>query len=216
MVAPSPSELELLPSWFTDNIVKILIWIFPILFAAFLYKRQEEKNAKRLEELLHVVDAKKVQEHPDEAKEIAARGKHAKTPIDKAIAAAIAYQTDQKYELAKEKWLAIANITDEQDKATAVRACFSAAYLIQEYNNEYKSKDEATINKVISLYSKTLKIEPENEVALNNRGVAKADLGQFQDAIEDYDNALSTKPNYEEALNNRGVAKTALRQCTEH
>ena len=176
-----------------------------------------QKVQKTEEKLLHSIDAKSAQEHPDKAKEITAaaqRGEY-ETLIDRAIAGAITLQTDEQYELAKEKWLAIANITEEQDKETAARAYSSAAYLIQTYGDKYKNEDKDTISEVISLYDKALSIKSDNTAILNNIGNAKADLGQFQGAIEDFDKALSIKPDYAEALYNRGNAKRRLGQHLE-
>ena len=173
------------------------------------------KDARKKHEKLRAMTAEKVRENPDKAKEMAARSEDYESPIDKAIAEAIAYQTNEQHELAKEKWLAIANITEEQDSETAARAYFSATYLIQEYNDKYKSKDEATLSEVISLYNKTLNIKPEFAEALNNRGSAKRELGQFQEALEDFNNALKIKPDYVYALNNRGLAKAELGQHQE-
>ena len=47
--------------------------------------------------------------------------------------------------------------------------------------------------------------------AYNNRGLAKADLGQSQAAIADYDTAIRLKPDDAEAYYNRGLAKYYLR-----
>ena len=169
------------------------------------------KDAREKHEELSAMTAETAYENPGMAAKIAAQSTEGyESPIDKAIAEAIAYQTNEQYELATEKWLAIANITKEQDKETAARAYFSAAYLIQVYDDKYK--DEATVNEVISLYSNTLSINPDNTAALNNRGLAKAHLGQLQEAIEDYDKALSIRPDYAGILYNRGLARADLKQ----
>ena len=132
--------------------------------------------------------------------------------IENEIKEAIVYQDNKQYELAKERWLAIANITKEQDKETAARAYFSAAYLIQAGYDKYKERDESTVNEVISLYSKALEMESDSPEAFVNRGNAKTMLEQYQDAIEDYNKALDIKDDDAKAFNNRGMAKANLEQ----
>lgn len=173
------------------------------------------EDAQKQHKELRAMTAEDVQQNPDKAEDIASRSEDYEAPIDRAIAEAIAYQHDKKYELAKERWLAIANITEAQDKGTAARAYFSAAYLIQEYDNRYKSRDKATINYIISLYEKALGIDPNNVAALTNRGNTRAELGQHEAAIEDFDKALKIKPDYVEALNSRGLAKADLKRHQE-
>ena len=199
----------------------LIVAVFTALIAAFgvslikftrQHKEEIDKTAQEAKEEIRSMTAKSVRENPDKAREIASSREDYETPIDKAIAEAVAYQTDQKYELATEMWLAIANVAKGHDNETAAIAFSSAAYLIQEYDNSYKSYDEDAIKKVISLYSKALRIEPYDADVLNNRGVARADLGQHEEAIEDYDEALKIDPDGADALNNRGVARMDLGQ----
>jgi len=49
-------------------------------------------------------------------------------------------------------------------------------------------------------------------IALNNRGNAFAEKGQYERAIQDYDEAIQRKPNYATAVHNRGIARFALGQ----
>jgi tetratricopeptide (TPR) repeat protein len=46
--------------------------------------------------------------------------------------------------------------------------------------------------------------------AYNDRGIAKMNLGQHQQAINDYNQAIKLYPNYAKAYNNRGIAKMNL------
>ena len=46
----------------------------------------------------------------------------------------------------------------------------------------------------------------------SNRGIAYADLGQYQRAIEDYNEAIRLKPDYAMAYSNRGIAYSKLGQ----
>ena len=51
-----------------------------------------------------------------------------------------------------------------------------------------------------------LRLKPDFDKALNNRGIAYAGKGQYDRAIEDYDQALRLNPNDAAALSNRRVA----------
>ena len=55
-------------------------------------------------------------------------------------------------------------------------------------------------------------MKPDYAEAYNNRGVAKAELGQYTAAIKDYDKAIQLKPDYAEAYLNRGSSKALLNQ----
>ena len=46
--------------------------------------------------------------------------------------------------------------------------------------------------------------------AYNNRGAAKAELGQHEAAVSDYDEAIRLNLDHAEAYYNRGVSKIAL------
>jgi tetratricopeptide (TPR) repeat protein len=46
----------------------------------------------------------------------------------------------------------------------------------------------------------------------NDRGIAKMNLAQYQQAINDYNRAIKLYPNYAKAYNNRGIAKMNLGQ----
>ena len=55
-----------------------------------------------------------------------------------------------------------------------------------------------------------IELNPEFTDAYNNRGNAKANLQDYQGAIEDYTKALELNPNNIDARNNRGAAKYYL------
>ena len=136
--------------------------------------------------------------------------KETNDPIDRAIAEAIDLQKYKQYDKAREKWEAIANLTEGRDNEAAARAYFSAAWLIHEYDDKYKAKDEKTLNYVISLYDQLLKIKPNDATALYNRGLAKSELGDFNGAIQDFNQTLKIKPDFAEAYCNRGNIKLEL------
>ena len=65
----------------------------------------------------------------------------------------------------------------------------------------------------IVLFGHALEVTKGNYLAYNNRGIAYAELGQFQSAIEDYNHSLQVaKDNNYIAHNNRGIAYAELGQ----
>ena len=59
----------------------------------------------------------------------------------------------------------------------------------------------------ITLWDDVLAKNPQVWLALNNRGIAKSETGDFQGAIADYTRALLLKPDYADAYCNRGNLK---------
>ena len=52
----------------------------------------------------------------------------------------------------------------------------------------------------------------ESSDVYNNRGIAKYNLGQHEEAIKDYNKVIELNPNESAAYNNRGAAKKNLGQ----
>ncbi|OLP18008.1 hypothetical protein BST81_13285 [Leptolyngbya sp. 'hensonii'] len=63
---------------------------------------------------------------------------------------------------------------------------------------------------VIADYTRGLSLEPSQDIALNNRGVAYYLLGGRERAIEDFNHALEINPGNADAYFNRGVAWAEL------
>ncbi len=61
-------------------------------------------------------------------------------------------------------------------------------------------------NNSIELYDHALNVTGNNDIILNNRGVAYGKLGNIEESISDYDSAIKINPRYAEAYNNRGIA----------
>jgi len=59
-----------------------------------------------------------------------------------------------------------------------------------------------------------LAIDPNYYTALNNKGAALDNLGNYTGAILYYDKALTVNPKYEDALYNMGYDLAALGNCT--
>ena len=121
--------------------------------------------------------------------------------IDTGIAEAYLLQKAGKAKEAIEKWRAIANLAEGIDNEAAVRAWVSVGYLLSENPIE-----------AISAYDQAIRIDPKDAAAYNNRGIAKDDLEQYQDAIKDYNEAIRLDLKYAAAYYNRGIAKANLKQ----
>jgi tetratricopeptide (TPR) repeat protein/S1-C subfamily serine protease len=66
----------------------------------------------------------------------------------------------------------------------------------------------------VAIYDLIIRKQPEAP-AYNNRGVAKSDLGNKQDAISDFNRAISINPKYVQAYINRGIVKADLEKKQE-
>ena len=70
--------------------------------------------------------------------------------------------------------------------------------------------DNENYENAIQLYDESLREDPNYTLALNNRGVAKSEMGRKYEAILDFNQALAGKPGYLEALFNRAYAYEAI------
>ena len=62
------------------------------------------------------------------------------------------------------------------------------------------------IEESIKFYDKIIKLEPNDPVAYNNKGVNLFKLKRNKDAIEQYNKAIQLNQNYSKAYLNKGVA----------
>jgi len=76
----------------------------------------------------------------------------------------------------------------------------------------WKDIKYADPKKALGYLNQAIFINPENFKAYNDRGIAKMNLGQSQQAINDYNQSIKVNPNYAKAYNNRGIAKMNLGQ----
>lgn len=65
-------------------------------------------------------------------------------------------------------------------------------------------------NKAIEYFNNAIKLEPGYARAYHGRGIAYADLGQYQRAIEDYNESIRLKPDQFKIYYNRGFAYADL------
>ena len=170
----------------------------------------EEIKARRDEadSLVKGMNAEVVGDDPDKASEVVENIQQNpdSSPIDKAVAAALSLQQQNRDEEAIEKWRSIANIVEETDSELAARAWFSVGYLalLKESNLDQEM--------AVNAYDKALSLNPDLVVAYHNRGMVKITLGQWEAALADYDAAIARKPDYAEAYYSRAFVKEVLDQ----
>ena len=78
-----------------------------------------------------------------------------------------------------------------------------------------QANQEKNPNMSIKLLDKALKLNPNIEIALINRGIAKSKLGDKKGAIADYNKAIELKSNDAIAYNYRGNAKSDIGEKAE-
>ena len=170
--------------------------------AAARHVKEIEKNLARSDEIVRGMTAKTVDDNTEEEKRAVKdvlRSPKASL-IDKAIAQAVSLQQQGGRNEAVKKWRAIAHIAESIDNDLAGRAWFSIAYLLQDKDPEGG----------VSAYDQVLRLTPDSAEAYTNRGIARAALERYDDAIADHNEAIRLKPDYAKAYTNRGSAKAAL------
>ncbi|MFC1859091.1 tetratricopeptide repeat protein [Thermodesulfobacteriota bacterium] len=65
-------------------------------------------------------------------------------------------------------------------------------------------------DRALEYFNKAIRLDPNNALIYNNRGILLKDLGRYEEAIEDHTQALNLDSNFAEAHNNRGVAHYML------
>src|SRR5258708_6617728 len=67
----------------------------------------------------------------------------------------------------------------------------------------------------LSTYDRALAVQPDDAVALSNRGLTLHELKRFHEALASYDRALTLRPDDAVALNNRGHTLRELKRFDE-
>ena len=167
-----------------------------------IYIVSKSQNRAKTDQLIGGVNAQRAAEDPEEAKRTVKNVQNnlEASVIDKAIARAVSLQQQGSSDDAIKQWRAVALIAEESDHDLAGRAWFSIGYLLQDKDPEGG----------VSAYDQVLRLTPATAAAYTNRGVAKAALKRYDEAIADYNKALDLKPDYAEAYANRGSTKAAL------
>ena len=69
---------------------------------------------------------------------------------------------------------------------------------------------QGDVDKAIVAFEHAVRINPNDAVAYNGRGLAYAEMSEYARAITDYDRALSIDPNNDAAHNNREKAYAVM------
>ncbi|MYD06879.1 MAG: tetratricopeptide repeat protein, partial [Acidimicrobiaceae bacterium] len=150
----------------------------------------EEIKARRGEadSLVEGMNAKVAGSDPDKASEVVENVQQNpdSSLIERAVAAALSLQQQNRIEEAIEKWRSIANITEGIDDERAALAWFSIGYLVPS-----KDVDDDDFEREIEAYDKAIQLAPNLVEAYYNRGIVKRDLGQYEAAIADFDAAIA-------------------------
>ena len=76
--------------------------------------------------------------------------------------------------------------------------------------DSYISMDTKDHLEAMKAYNYAININPDNKIALHNRGVAKKELKDYYGAIEDFNKAIIIDAEYGSAYMNRGICKSLL------
>ncbi|BFP43202.1 hypothetical protein FGF1_40470 [Flavobacteriaceae bacterium GF1] len=127
------------------------------------------------------------------------------------------YKQDYIYRLAIAAYL---NAHDYQ-KAKLVNEEFEkkndkANFDTNDYNNSGLLKSYLKdFSEGLKDYEKSLKLNPDNSLAINNRGYTYNLMGEYEKAITDFDKAIELEPDHAYPYNNRGLAKIKLGKTEE-
>jgi Flp pilus assembly protein TadD len=103
----------------------------------------------------------------------------------------------------------------------AFLACFlavspgTAATGIPELDDALETQKAGRLKEAITLYTEVLEKQPNSAEALNWRGMAYDELGEYDKALADLTKAISASPNYADAYNNRGEVYRKLKKYRE-
>ena len=92
---------------------------------------------------------------------------------------------------------------EAEESKDEARKAEQAAKISELFSRALKEKD---VDKQIELYTEILKLSPDDVDALNNRGVAYGDKGDYGKAIENFDKAVKINPNDADLYINLGNA----------
>ncbi len=67
----------------------------------------------------------------------------------------------------------------------------------------------------LQMFDKLLVLQPDNFIAMNERGVVLAQMGRFEEALQGFQSAINTKPDYAEGISNYANALQELDRFPE-
>ena len=118
---------------------------------------------------------------------------------------------DIVYRLAISSYLQI----KEYDKADEINKLFIKQYKkrltsTDLFNSGLIKSQKGKLEESILDYTKSLKLDKNNILSLNNRGYAYNLSGKYKEALVDFNKAIELDENFAYALNNRGLSKVKL------
>ena len=93
--------------------------------------------------------------------------------------------------------------TKDYDQALSLDSKLAAAYSQSRHCLRFSRRAR---KKLFAISAETIEQQPENADAYYNRGLANAELGKTEAAIEDYSESIRLEPKDAEAPYNRGLA----------
>ena len=162
-----------------------------------------KKNRDKSLDILQKLNAEAAAKNPAQAHQAVknTRENPKASLTDKAIANALDLQQQGRNKEAIKKWRGLARVAEGSDNDLAARAWLSVGYL---------ALDDGDLKGSLLAYDEAIRLNPALVEAYGNRGYAKQQLEQYEDALADYAEAIRLKPDYAEAYNNRGAVKDAL------
>ena len=86
---------------------------------------------------------------------------------------------------------------------------------IPELDDALEAQKAGRLNQAVQQYTEVLEKHPHSAEALNWRGMAYDDLGEYDKALSDLTKAINISPNYADAYNNRGEVLRKLKKYRE-
>ena len=59
-------------------------------------------------------------------------------------------------------------------------------------------------NQAVECYNKSLNLNPNYVIAVNNKGITLNNMNRFEEAFKCFERAVQLKPTFAEAFNNKG------------
>ena len=122
---------------------------------------------------------------------------------------------EQERQIAElKRQLTKSNKKEEKERITQEFANEDKIFLSnQKVEEAFKLYNKYDSSGYINLLNEAIQLNPNNDIAYNNRGVAYAELGRYEQAIQDFNKAIQLNPNYDAtAYANRGLAYHDLGQ----
>jgi len=97
---------------------------------------------------------------------------------------------------------------DDCQKAIGINPKNELAYI--RMGDSYITMEPKNYLEAMKSYNYAINLNPNNSVALHNRGIAKKELKDYLGAIEDFNKAIIIDAEYGSAYMNRGIGKSLL------